>query len=78
MGAGNGHDMAALQHVFCQPLRAAGVRQAQVQDGFHQRIARLAVGQARSRHHVTHHDVVGLAGQARELVGVIAFDQLDA
>ena len=59
--------MAALQHVFGQPLRAAGVGHAGVQDGFHQREA--------ARHHIADDEDVGLQ---RQLVGAVAFDGFDA
>ena len=75
MGAGHGQHMAALQHMFTQPLGAAGVGQAGVQDGFHQRELRCAVGEAGAAHHIAHHKHVGLK---RELVGAEAFDQVDA
>ena len=46
VGAGNRHHMAPVQQVRGQPLGPAGVGSTGVQDGFHQRIPRLAVGTA--------------------------------
>ena len=57
----------ALQHVLGQPLRAAGVGQAGVEDGLHQRIA--------AADDVADDEEVRLQ---RELVGREAFDQVDA
>jgi hypothetical protein len=59
--------MAALQHVVGQPLRAAGVGRAGIQQGFHQRVAALD--------HVADHEHVGLEAH---LLGAKAFDQVDA
>ncbi|MNS86913.1 hypothetical protein D3C72_1208310 [compost metagenome] len=73
--AGHGQHMAALQHVLGQPLRAAGVGLAGVEDGFHQRELGAAVGQPGPRDHVADHEHVGGEGQ---LVGAEAFDQVDA
>ena len=58
--------MAAGQHLFGQPLRAAGVGRAGVEDGFHQRIAACD--------HVADDEDVGLEGH---LFGAEAFDQID-
>lgn len=57
--AGHRHHVAAQQHVLGQPLRAAGVGLAGVEDGFHQRKLRRAVGQPGARHHVADHEHVG-------------------
>ncbi|MNY49216.1 hypothetical protein D3C86_1846150 [compost metagenome] len=67
--------MAAAQHMLAEPLRAAGIGYAGVEYGFHQRVLRTPVGQARAADDVADHEHVG--AQA-DLVGVIAFDQLDA
>ena len=67
--------MAALQHMLGQPLGAAGVGQARIQNGFHQRKLRAAIGQPRTADHVAHHKHIRLQ---RELVGAKAFDQLNA
>ena len=79
VGAGDGQHMAAkpwgMQHMVAQPLRAAGVGQTGFQNGFHQRIARCAIGQAGTRHHIANDEHVGLQGQ---LVGAVALDQFDA
>ena len=75
MGAGHGQHVAALQHMFTQPLGAAGVGQAGVQDGFHQRELRCAVRQTGAAHHIAHHKHVGTQCQ---LVGAKTFDQVDA
>jgi len=58
--------MATLQHVLGQPLRAAGVGQARVQNGFHQGVA--------AADYIADHKQVGLQ---RNLVGGKAFDQLN-
>ena len=58
-----------------QPLRAAGVGQACVQDGFHQRKFGRTVRQADAADHVADDKHVGLQGQ---LVGAKTFDQIDA
>ncbi len=57
-----------------QPLRTAGVGHARFQNGFHQRVTRMAFGCACTRHHIAHHEHVGLQGH---LVLPIAFDQFD-
>ena len=67
MGAGHGQHMAALKHMLGQPLRAAGVGQARVEDGLHQRVA--------PGDDVADHEEIGLE---RQLFRVEAFDQLDA
>jgi hypothetical protein len=67
--------MATLQNMFSQPLRAAGVGQSAIQNGFHQRELGAAIGQARTTNHVANHEHIGLQGQ---LVGVKAFHQVDA
>lgn len=75
MGARNGHHMAPLQDVFAEPLRAAGVGQTSVQNGFHQRKFGAAVHQTRAADHIAHHKQVGFQGQ---LIGAKTFDQVDA
>ena len=75
MGAGHRQHMPALQQVFGQPLRSAGVGRARIEDGLHQRIARRAVGQARARDHVADHPDVGIE---RKLIRAEALDQIDA
>ena len=67
MGAGHGQHVAARQHVLGQPLRAAGVGQAGVEDRLHQRVA--------AREHIADHVQIGAD---RQLFGVEALDQLDA
>ena len=78
VGAGYGQHMAALQNVFGQPLRAAGVGQPLLHDGLHQRKLGLAAGQPGAADHVAHHEHVGRGAQLRELVGGKTFDQVDA
>ncbi len=75
VGARHGDDVPALQHVFGQPLRAAGVGVSGVQNGFHQRKFRAAIGLAGAADHVAHHEHVG--GQC-QLVGTKALDQFNA
>ncbi len=67
MGAGHRQHMAALQHLLGQPLRAARVARAGVENGFHQRHAALD--------DIADHEDVGVQ---RQLLGAIAFDELDA
>ena len=67
--------MAALQHMLGQPLGAAGVGRASVQDGFHQWEFRTAIGQPGAADHIAYHVHVGLQGH---LVGAKAFDEFDA
>ena len=64
--AGHRQHVTAEQHVLGQPLRAAGVGRAGVEDGLHQRIA--------ARDDVADDEDIGLQGH---LVGREAFDQLD-
>ena len=75
MRACHSQHMAALQDVFCQPLRAAGVGQALLQNGFHQREFGRAIGQAGAANYVAHHIHIGLQGG---LLGSEAFNQLNA
>ncbi len=75
VGAGHSQHMAALQQVFGQPLRAAGVGQAGIENGFHERKFRCAIRQMGAAHHVADHKHIGLQGQ---LVGAKTFDQIDA
>ena len=67
--------MAALQHMFGQPLGSAGVGRTGFQNRFHQRKFGAAVGQPGAADHVAHHVHVGLEGH---LVGVKTLDELDA
>ena len=75
MRAGHGQHVAALQHVFGQPLRPAGVGQARVENGFHQREFGRAICQPRAADHVANHEHVGLE---RQLIGAVAFHQINA
>ena len=75
MGASHRQDMSALQHMLGQPLRAAGVGQASVQNRFHQREFRAAVIQAGTADHIAHHIHIGFQSQ---LIGRKALDQLNA
>ena len=75
MRAGHRQHMAALQHVLGQPLRAAGVGRAGVENGFHERELGRAVGLSGAADHVADDKYVGLE---RHLAGVEAFDQFDA
>ena len=60
MRSGDGQHVAALQHVLGQPLRTAGVGQAGVQDGFHQREFGGAIGQVGAADDVADDEHVGL------------------
>ena len=64
-----------VQHVFGQPLWAAGVGGATFQYGFHQWELRRTIGQAGARHHVTNHVHIGIE---LHLVGAEAFNQFNA
>lgn len=75
VGAGNGDHMAALQHMLGQPLRSAGVRQACVKDGLHQRKLRRAITELRAADHVAHDKHVRLE---RHLIGFKTLDQINA
>jgi hypothetical protein len=75
MGARDGDDMPTLQDVLGQPLGAAGVGQACVQNGFHQREFGSAIDQVDAADHVAHHIHVG--GKC-QLVGAEAFHQVNA
>ena len=75
MCAGHRQHMAALQHMFGQPLRAAGVGCAGVQNGLHQREFGCAVGQVGAAHHIADHIYIRLQ---RHLVGPKTLDQLNA
>ena len=74
MGAGHGQHVATLQHVFGQPLRAAGVRQAGVQNGFHQWELGSAIGQMGAADDVADDEHVG---RERYLFGPKAFNQFN-
>jgi len=67
VSAGHRQHVTSMEHVVGQPLRAAGVANARVQNRFHQRVA--------ARDHIAHHKDIGLQGQ---LVGGEPFDQFDA
>ena len=75
MRSGDSQHVATLQHVLGQPLRAAGVGQACVQNRFHQREFRCAVGQMSAADDVADDEHVWLQ---RELIGPEAFDQFNA
>ena len=60
MGASHSQNMASLQHMFCKPLRAAGVGQASIHKGFHERKFGLTVWQALAADDVANHKHVGL------------------
>ena len=75
MGASHRHHMAALQHMFTEPLRPAGVGQARVEDGLHQREFGRAIGQACAADHVADHKHVGFECQ---LVSPKTFHQVNA
>jgi hypothetical protein len=64
VGAGHRQHVAPGQHVLGQPLRAAGVGRARVEDGLHQRVA--------ARDDVADDEHVG---RQRQLVGAEALDQ---
>ena len=59
--------MAALQHLFGQPLRTTAVGRSGIKHRFHQRVA--------ARHHIAHDEHIGTQ---RQLIGAVAFHQLDA
>ena len=67
--------MTPLQHVFGQPLRAAGVGQAGIQDGLHQRKFGLAIRLVNTAHHITDHEQVRLQ---RQLLGAVTLNQRNA
>ena len=75
MGAGHRNHVATLQDVLGEPLRSAGVRQAGIQNGFHQREFGGAVAHVGTAHDIAHNKHVGLEA---ELVGAKAFNQLNA
>ena len=70
--------MATAQHVFRQPLRAAGVGQSGIQNRFHQRIFRRSIRQPCPRHHIANHKHIGRRRQLLKLFRAITFDQFDA
>ena len=74
MGAGNGDDMAPLQHVLGQPLWATGVAQSGIQNSFHQGKLWGTVAQVHATHHIAHHKHVRLQCQ---LIGAKTFHQPD-
>ena len=67
MRAGHGEHMAVLQHVLGEPLRAARVRDASIEDRLDQRVA--------AGDDVADDEQIGFQ---RELRRVVAFDQFDA
>ena len=75
VGAGHGQHMATLQHMLGQPLRAAGVGRAAVQNRLHQRELGCAVLAAGAANDVADDVHVGLQ---RHLLGAKALDQFDA
>ena len=75
MRARHGQHMAPLQDMLAEPLGAAGIGGATVQNGFHQGELGAAVGQARPAHDVADDVQVRLQ---RQLVGAVALDQVDA
>ena len=74
VGAGHGQHVALEQHVFCQPLRAARVGGAGVQNRLHQRKFRAAIGHPGAADDVTDHKHVGLEGK---LIRAKTLDQID-
>ena len=75
VGAGDGNHMTPLQHVFGQPLRAAGIRQTRVQNCFHQGKLGLAIRPMHTAHHIADHKQVWPQGQ---LLGAKTLDQFNA
>lgn len=75
----NGHDVTTLmrcvQEVIAHPLGPTGVRQALIQDGFHQRKFGLTVVESTATHHIANHMQISFEF---ELIGSKAFDQFDA
>ena len=67
--------MPTGKHMLTQPLRAAGIGRARIQDGFHQRELGASIGQAGAAHHVAHHEHVG---RQRQLIRAVAFNKLNA
>jgi hypothetical protein len=65
--AGDGEDVATGEDLLGEPLRPTRVARASVEDRFHQRVA--------ARDRVADDEEVG---RQLQLVGVVAFDQLDA
>ncbi|EKD96756.1 MAG: hypothetical protein ACD_23C01287G0002 [uncultured bacterium] len=59
VGSRHSQHMSALQHLLGQPLRAAGVGQAGVQNGFHERKLGAAVGQPGAADHIAHDEHIG-------------------
>ena len=58
-----------------QPLRAAGVGQARIQNGLHEGEFGTAIGQTGAADDITDHEQIGLQG---ELIDAEAFHQVDA
>ena len=75
MGAGHGQHMAALQDVFSEPLRAAGVGRTGVQNGLNQRELGRSSLCAAAAHGIANHKHIGLE---RQLVRAIALNQVNS
>ena len=60
--------------MVAQPLRAAGVGQSRLQNGFHQGVTRVAIWQTRTGHHVAHHIHIGSPAQFAGAVTSYQFD----
>ena len=75
MGARNSQHVAPLQDMFGEPLWAARVGQACVQNGFHQREFRRTIVQTSATDHIANHEHVRFHSQ---LVGTEAFNQVNA
>ena len=75
VGACYGQHMAALEHMFSQPLRATGVGRARVQNGFHQREFGGSISEPRAADDVADHEHVRLQ---RHLFSAETLDQFDA
>jgi hypothetical protein len=71
----HGQHVPALQQMLSQPLRAAGIGRAGIEDGLHERELGRAVGQMRTRDDIADHEHVGRQGH---LLGAKALDQIDA
>ena len=74
VGACDGNHVPTREHVFGQPLGAAGVRQSGVQNRFHEGELRASIGQLGATDHIADHKHIGLEGQ---LPGVKALNQFN-